>query len=263
MVLPGIVKDGFMVIKGVAFESGKKPVVCIPVMGKDKETVLREAARVVAAGAVMIEWRIDYLSDFSNMSDIQYLMRELSKLCRDTVFLATLRTKDQGGLAEMQEPQLSRYYRDLASMKKADFIDVEFFGVQKPERLLKDMKSEGAKVITSHHDFLETPDERVMYMLLEKMADGQADLVKLAVMPKSLQDVLDILRVTCRFAEEYPEIPVASMSMGSMGIISRVCGEVFGSCMTFGTMGASSAPGQMEEKELSQMLDLIHKNFER
>jgi 3-dehydroquinate dehydratase len=33
--------------------------------------------------------------------------------------------------------------------------------------------------------------------------------------------------------------------------------------MTFGTMGHSSAPGQMKETELHQVLDIIHENFER
>ena len=102
-----------------------------------------------------------------------------------------------------------------------------------------------------------------MTMLFHQMAEGGSDLVKLAVMPQSLSDVLDLLQVTCTFREEYPEIPVASMSMGSMGIISRLCGEAFGSCMTFGTMGKSSAPGQMEEKDLKTVLDVIHRNFER
>ncbi len=252
-----------MIIKGVTFDSGKKPTVCIPVMGSDSDMVIREARRVVAQGATMIEWRIDYLEDYTNMSYIQQMMWDLSKICKETVFLATLRTRDQGGLAKLREPELSRYYLDLASIHKADLIDVEFFGVENPKKLIKEMKKEEAKVITSHHDFTETPAESVMGMLFEKMADGGADIVKLAVMPQELQDVLDLLRVTCRFAEEYPEIPVASMSMGSMGIISRVCGEVFGSCMTFGTMGASSAPGQMDEKELSQVLQIIHSNYER
>lgn len=252
-----------MVIKNKVFESGKRPVVCIPVMGKDKEEVLREARRVIAQGAEMIEWRMDYLKDVFDMVAVRDIMQELAKECEDVVLLVTLRTKEQGGLAEVEEPRLSNYYLELARCKLADLIDVEFFGVDKPERLLHEMKKEGATIITSHHDFSETPEEAVMYMLFEQMAEGGADIVKLAAMPCELQDVLDVLRVTCRFAEEYPDVPVVSMSMGGMGIISRICGEVFGSCMTFATMGASSAPGQMPEEELQQVLAVIHKNFER
>lgn len=252
-----------MEIKGVTFESGKKPVICIPVMGADKDEVVREARRVINQGAVMIEWRIDYLKDPMDMKVVREVLVDLAKECQETVLLATLRTKDQGGMANVIEPRLSNFYIELARFGLADMIDVEFFGVDKPERLLRNMKKENVYIITSHHDFSETPDEHVMMMLFEKMSDGGADIVKLAAMPQELQDVLDILRVTCKFAEENPDTPVASMSMGSMGIISRVCGEVFGSCMTFGTMGASSAPGQIPEEELQQVLKVIHNNFER
>jgi 3-dehydroquinate dehydratase-1 len=232
-------------------------------MGKDKQEVLTEAKRVIAQGAQMIEWRIDYLETALEPPVIEDVLKELAALCERCILLVTIRTKRQGGLAEVKEPRLSELYRAIAAMGYADLLDVEFFEVESPGRLLRQLQGEGAKVITSHHDFETTPKESVMLMLFEQMAQGGADIVKLAVMPRELQDVLRLLQVTCDFAEENPDIPVVSMSMGSMGIISRVCGEVFGSCMTFGTMGHSSAPGQMKETELHQVLDIIHENFER
>lgn len=250
-----------MVIKGITLESGRRPVICIPVMGATKEEVLEEARRVIGRGAQMIEWRVDYLKDATEMDTVHDILKELEKLCRECILLITLRTRCQGGLAQVKEPQLGQWYRSVAKMHLADLIDVEFFEADRPNRLLRDMKKEGVGVITSHHDFEDTPGEKTMMMLFEQMASGGADIVKLAVMPRELTDVLHVLQVTCDFAEEYPKIPVASMSMGSMGIISRLCGEVFGSCLTFGTMGKSSAPGQMEEEELRQVLEVIHKNF--
>ena len=49
-----------------------------------------------------------------------------------------------------------------------------------------------------------------------------------------------------------------TMSMGSLGGISRISGETFGSCVTFGAHEKPSAPGQFAMKELRQMLDTIH-----
>ena len=40
------------------------------------------------------------------------------------------------------------------------------------------------------------------------------------------------------------------MSMGKLGVISRICGEVFGSAVTFGTAGKASAPGQLPANQL-------------
>ena len=67
-----------------------------------------------------------------------------------------------------------------------------------------------------------------------------------------------LLDVTAQFREENPDTPVITMSMGSLGGISRISGETFGSCVTFGAHEKPSAPGQFAMKELRQMLDTIH-----
>ena len=41
-------------------------------------------------------------------------------------------------------------------------------------------------------------------------------------------------------------------------VISRLCGEVFGSSMTFGAAKKASAPGQMGVNDLNTVLGLLH-----
>ena len=101
-----------------------------------------------------------------------------------------------------------------------------------------------------------------MYTLLAQMYAGGADIVKLAAMPQSAGDVLALLEVTARFREEHPDVPVITMSMGKLGSISRLCGETFGSCMTFGAHKKASAPGQYEMNRLLGILDAIHESCE-
>jgi 3-dehydroquinate dehydratase-1 len=48
------------------------------------------------------------------------------------------------------------------------------------------------------------------------------------------------------------------MAMGPLGVVSRLAGETFGSVLTFGTVGAASAPGQVDAARLRAALDLIH-----
>ena len=45
-------------------------------------------------------------------------------------------------------------------------------------------------------------------------------------------------------SEQHADRPIITMSMASNGMISRLSGEVFGSCLTFGAVGKASAPGQ-------------------
>ena len=51
------------------------------------------------------------------------------------------------------------------------------------------------------------------------------------------------------------------MSMAGTGLISRLCGEVFGSALTFGAVGKASAPGQMNASDLREILTLIDKSI--
>ena len=86
-----------------------------------------------------------------------------------------------------------------------------------------------------------------------------ADIPKIAVMPQNRKDVLTLLAATEEMATNYADRPIITMSMAGTGVISRLCGEVFGSSMTFGAAKKASAPGQMGVNDLSTVLDLLHK----
>ena len=94
-------------------------------------------------------------------------------------------------------------------------------------------------------------------------------LIEAGVNPKVVQDTLghkDIsttlgiyASVTNEFKEENPDTPVITMSMGKMGMISRLCGESFGAAVTFAAHKKASAPGQMEMHEVADILEKMHK----
>ena len=76
------------------------------------------------------------------------------------------------------------------------------------------------------------------------MQELDADIPKIAVMPQNKKDVLTLLAATEEMVSEYADRPIITMSMAGTGLISRLCGEVFGSALTFGAVGKASAPGQ-------------------
>ena len=93
---------------------------------------------------------------------------------------------------------------------------------------------------------------------LQKMQEFGADLPKIAVMPQCRKDVLTLLAATEEMAGTYADRPIITMSMAKDGVISRICGEVFGSALTFGTAGKASAPGQIEVERLREVLEIFH-----
>ena len=88
------------------------------------------------------------------------------------------------------------------------------------------------------------------------------ELCKIAVMPQSLADVAALLLATGTMKENHPETLLITMSMGRTGCVSRLCGGLFGSVMSFGSMGKASAPGQVSAKELSDVLWAIERAVE-
>ena len=112
----------------------------------------------------------------------------------------------------------------------------------------------------SNHDFFKTPSKEEIISRLCAMQEKGADIPKIAVMPQSKKDVLTLLSATNEMVEEHADRPIITMSMAGTGLISRLCGEVFGSALTFGAAKKASAPGQAAVNDLNNMLQFLHEN---
>ena len=51
--------------------------------------------------------------------------------------------------------------------------------------------------------------------------------------------------------------------MGDKGMISRISGEVFGSCLTFASGIKASAPGQVGIEDLHKSMAIINKYYKK
>ena len=127
------------------------------------------------------------------------------------------------------------------------------------QRLLKDVKEGRVQVILAwklSRTFRALKDE---LDALELMKAKGAHASKMAVMPNSTEDVLTLLEATDELYREEKDMVIVTMSMGSMGLISRLGGGVFGSTMTFGARNelGASAPGQIEVGKLKIILNII------
>lgn len=247
-----------MQIKGKTIGTGK-PLLCVPVMESNQEEIIDELRTLAKSEADIVEWRVDAFEDYKNYNAVREVFAAAEQYLKEKLFLYTFRTKKQGGMGEAAPEELTDLHDLAAEAGCVDLLDLEFFEEEHPARKIRKLHKQGLKVIASHHDFYETPDREVMKMLLEQMCAGGADIVKLAVMPQNMEDVLKLLSVTSEFQKENPEIPVVTMSMEKMGAISRLCGESFGSAITFAAHKKASAPGQMEMHEVADILERIHK----
>lgn len=243
-------------VKNKIFGAGK-PLVCVPVMDIEKDDIVAEVKRLVENNAEIIEWRVDAFEGVKSLNAVREVLSEIAPLIKETVLVFTFRSKEQGGQCSLDSESIYDLHQVAAESKVVDFIDMEYFYTENADAEIKALHKMGAKVITSHHDFHETPPAGVLFMLMDQMKHSNADIVKLAVMPQSADDVLRLLSETNHFHRRYPDQPLVTMSMGKLGAVSRICGEVFGSCVTFGVGKNASAPGQIEMAKLEEILQVL------
>jgi 3-dehydroquinate dehydratase-1 len=244
-------------VKGRTIGEGK-PLVCVPIMEGTRESILAKAEEMAASQVEMIEWRVDAFEKADDLNAIREVLEGLGPIVKDTILVYTFRSKNQGGLRSLSQEQIYDIHELAAENHVVDFVDVEFFEAKNAPREIRKLQERGVHVIASHHDFAQTPGVDVMEMLLDHMRGSGAAVVKLAVMPQDVEDVISLLQETSRFHRNFPETPIITMSMGPLGCISRVAGETFGSCVTFGAFDKASAPGQLPVEKLKDVLAILH-----
>ena len=237
------------------------PKICVPIVEKDPDSILTAARNLISSGPDLVEWRCDHFDQAEDPEAAVHILQALHEVLGDIPVLFTFRTQKEGGEKEISAAAYERLNCQVAASGLADLIDVEIFtGDDTVRSILSAAHRAGVPVVASNHHFHETPDQETILEILTKMDQMGADILKIAVMPQSRKDVLTLLSATEEMDRRTAK-PLITMSMGSVGMISRLCGEVFGSPLTFGAVGKVSAPGQINAKDLAHVLNLIHESM--
>ena len=215
------------------------PKICVPLTGTTREKICQEAEDAKKAAADLVEWRADFFEELMNPEACQNVLEALAEILGETPLLFTIRTSEEGGNITISLEDYAACNINIAKGKKADLVDVEVMSnSEEKKKLVAELQKEGVKVIASSHDFHKTDSQEVLLNRFREMEKSGADILKMA------------------------EKPLVSMAMGSIGSITRISGENFGSGITFGTVGAASAPGQFPIGELRSLLDALHEKNE-
>ena len=235
-------------LRDVEIGSGS-PKVIVPIVGKNRGEILTKAQELTNIPLHVVEWRADFYQDVNDLPSVLSTLRALREALGNIPILFTFRTRKEGGERELPLDRYTQLNLAAALSGDVDAVDVEIFsGIHQAGRI----------VVGSNHDFQRTPSQADLIFRLRKMQDMGADIPKIAVMPRSAGDVLTLLSATEEMARCYADRPIITMSMSSQGVVSRLCGEVFGSSMTFGAVGQVSAPGQIPVDQLRQVLEILH-----
>ena len=278
---------------------GGLPAVAVSLTGPTVAHARAQARSAIDAGADVLELRVDLLEEVdalvasakatgaqppaSDPLDAATAAAQTLECLRglgDAVnaadgapLLLTCRTAAEGGRAHLDDAAYGALLRsvldglaDWAPERRPAAIDVEVQRGCLPQACTQ-AHGLGIGVVASFHDFEATPPDEVLEEVLARMASEGADLAKIAVWPASTDDVARLLGVCARATAGRgggtgPGVPVAAMSMGALGAVSRVA-PAFGSALTFAVVpdeqgeARASAPGQMPIQDVRRCLELL------
>ena len=262
------------------------PAVAVSLTGPSLAQARTQARSAIDAGADVLELRVDLLEEAGALAapapldaataaaQVLECLRGLGETIDGAApLLLTCRTAAEGGRAQLDDAAYGALLRsvldglaDWTPERRPAAIDVEVQRGCLPQ-VCTQAHALSIDVVASFHDFEATPANEALEEVLARMAREGADLAKIAVWPTSADDVARLLGVCARATAGAGErsglgVPVAAMSMGTLGAVSRVA-PAFGSALTFAVVpdeqgqARASAPGQLPIQDVRRCLELL------
>jgi 3-dehydroquinate dehydratase-1 len=249
-------------LHGKPVADGKFPLVCAPLVGSTRDKLLSELQVVLARKPDVLEWRVDFFEAIGDVAAVIDVAATLRQLAGGLPILFTRRSVREGGeKIALSEDQVLALYVAVCESRQVDLVDFEMRNDPAHIRLLREASAaHDVKLILSFHDFSSTPALAVLNQRFLQAQQLGADIAKVAVMPRTRDDVLTLLSATLQSSEALT-IPLISMSMGPFGALTRLFGWTFGSALTFAIGASSSAPGQLPIEDLNTVLGILQKSI--
>lgn len=246
-----------VVVRDVVLGDGV-PKICVPIVAHTASELEEALGAVNPEDCELVEFRADFYFE----DDIPAL-KKIRERMGDRPLIYTIRTIEEGGEIEISEEDYEA--RILAASPYIDMADIQLErlhmklenGTVLDSRIIPKLHERGVKVICSWHDYTKTPDAGDLIRKMTRMQEEGCDIPKIAVMARDRADVAELIFASLEMLDTYADRPFITMSMGTLGKITRAAGSFTGSCITFGMAGKGSAPGQIPASQLRQMLKIL------
>lgn len=246
------------------------PKIIAPICDKKEEEILHTAKKFSIIPVDfdildidLVEWRVDSYEYYNDYAKIEDVLEKLRKILKNIPIIFTIKRNVSNGEAEISSEKYVEIYKEVCATKLVDVIDIEdSIGKDNMKEIIEVAKDMGTYIITTNHNLDHTPSKAECIATAKELENMGADIIKIITKPSSKLDVVELLETTIMISEHITDIPICMISIGAKGGLSRLCGEFFGSCLTYGVNKKKSAPGQPNIEDLSNILKLIHKNIE-
>ena len=199
-------------------------------------------------GADILELRIDTFSKQST-NLWKKSIQNIKKQCALPILL-TIRSEKEQGLIQNTN-KFSDFEREqifTTLMPHIHAIDIELSSTLLAKKLIKTARQQKKIVILSYHNFHAIPSVKKIAALKTQFKLLSGDIFKIAATTRSIQETRQLLELCWKLEP----IPRCIIAMGKIGAISRIAGFLFGSCLTYGSVSTTTAPGQFSIKTLQE-----------
>ena len=200
---------------------------------------------------------IDRMSDLSGLADMFEIRGDLVTdidlltilRVRTKPLIFTARSASEGGKMKDDDPKRRALLHE-AVRRGYDYVDVEyrsgFFDIM--------TEKAGHGLIVSFHDMTGTPQD--LETLYEGMCKTGADVVKIAVSPRSMTEVGRLMELARRHAHSTP--PLIAIALGPLGAVSRIVGPKYGAPFVYASTGKGheAAAGQIPAEEMDTVYNV-------
>lgn len=206
---------------------------------------LSDIDKALTEGVDFLELRVDLFPEPTSQQIDAYM-----KLLRPRPILLTIRRTEEGGRWPAGESdRLNRY---LQLMPLADAVDVECRAPIAAE-VTRAARQLSKTAIASFHDFQATPAPSELNRLVDGFPATGADILKIAAWCRDQADLRRLAALLCT----HDNPPMIVIGMGPAGRPARLLFPFLGSVVTYTYLGAASAPGQLNHRELAVLLGQI------
>ena len=113
-------------IKNVELGAGGTKI-CLPIIAKTKEEILKEGEELKNSVADIKEWRADFYEDVMNNEKVLDVLDKLTDVLQDKPVLFTFRTKNEGGEKAIDTLYYKILIGSVIKQQKVGAVDVELF----------------------------------------------------------------------------------------------------------------------------------------
>ncbi|MDO4587846.1 MAG: shikimate dehydrogenase [Planctomycetia bacterium] len=213
-------------------------MICVIIACGSHRRMIEEHQKLAEDGIELVELRLDFLR---KEPEIYRLLPN-----RPTNVIVTIRRREDGGQWRDTEDRRQRILRSVIA-DGVEFVDLELDIAKKIPRF------GSTKRIISYHNLEETPEN--LDLLRDELLKCDADIVKIAVTPKNINDVYRMIEFLKRVNKPGVSVPTLGISMTELGAMTRLLGKKYGAPFGFASFSETRtiAPGMMYYKTLRDL----------